>query len=136
MALFRRNLMFDYKDYFPETPKFIELDAIKTGCISYATYMHPNPRFYKYYWWVFWRGSACEGHQFRSNEHRLSTKAAFDLMHVLSKKKEPHIIYNSRLPRLGPDTPFDPDSKRWPADTEWAPAYDEDTDPICKDGFK
>ena len=122
--------------YFHETPNFMELEAIKRGCISYATYMHPNPRFYKYYWWIFWRGSTCEGLQFRSNEHRLSTKAAFDLMDLLSKKKEPHIIYNIRLPRLGPDSPFDPNSKRWVAGTEWAPGYDEDTDPVDKDFFK
>ena len=72
----------------------------------------------------------------RCSSLRLSTKAAFDLMDLLSKKKEPHIIYNIRLPRLGPDSPFDTNSKRWLAGTEWAPAYDEDTDPIDKDFFK
>ncbi len=119
-----------------ETPNFMQLDFINKGYMNHATYMHPNPRFYKYYWWIFCRESPCEGRAFLTKAHRLSTKAAFDLIDALAYKKQPYVIYNTRLPRLGPDTPFDPNSKRWASDTEWAPAYDEDTDPIYRDCIK
>ena len=40
-----------------------------------------------------------------------------------------------RLPRRGPDTPFDPEHPRW-ADAEWAPPLDEDPDPEVPGGFR
>ena len=46
------------------TPDFRELERIRAtsetaGNLQWyagATFMHPNPRFYKYYWWVFVSG--------------------------------------------------------------------------------
>jgi len=95
---------------------------------SYATFMHPNPHLYKYYWWIFWQGSPCEGDEFLSDRYRISTKQAFELMHKLREEQHSYWLYNCRLPRLDPaNTPFDPKSKVW-QDVEWAKPFDKDTD--------
>ena len=102
---------------------------------SYATKIHPEPRFYKYYWWVFWEGSPCEGREFLSDAHRLSTAAAAALMDRLHAEDKPYLLYNTRQPRRDPDnTPFDPASDRW-AGVTWAPAFDDDKDELWQ-GFK
>ena len=93
-----------------------------------ATFMHPNPWFYKYYWWVFWKESPVDGLAFLSKEYRLSTAAAMQLLASLRERKEPCLIYNSRHPRMDKANvpfPLNPESERW-KDTEWAPAYDDD----------
>ena len=101
---------------------------------SYATNMHPNPKFYKYYWWIFWRGSPIDGWAFLGKEYRLSTAVADQLMKKLRDEEEPYWRYNSRLPRRDPEnTPFDPQSPRWEG-VEWALAFDQDSDPIVELG--
>jgi hypothetical protein len=95
--------------------------------------MHPNERFYKYYWWVFWNESPIDGEQFLSEEHRLSTAAAMQLLARLKQANEPCWLYNERIPRVGAVIPRDPKSPRW-LGISWAPAYDEDPDPIWDDG--
>ena len=97
--------------------------------------MHPNPRFFKYYWWVFWNESPIEGSEFLSRPYRLTTAAAFALMDQLKKKNEPHWLYNMKVPRLDASNPFDPESPYW-AGIEWAPSYDEDPDPEARVGEK
>ena len=122
-----------------KAPNFTDLanDHAQEGfqSYSYAVFMHPNPYYYKYYWWVFWKGSPCDGYQFLDTEYRLSTKQAFDLRKKLTLERESFLLYNSRFPRLDPiNTPFDPQAKIWQG-TEWAKAFDEDTDEEYK-GFK
>jgi len=103
--------------------------------ISFATYMHPNPLMYKYYWWIFHQGSPCEGSKFLTKEYRLSTKVAFELREQLYKVGQSYFLYNERVPRLDPDnTPFDPDSVKW-KDVEFAPSFADDEDGEYK-GFK
>jgi len=98
---------------------------------SYASGVHPNRTFYKYYWWIFWNESPVDGREFLTKEYRLSTAAAIELIERLREQKEPYWLYNTRLPRLGSDIPFDPQSARWQG-CEWAPAYDDDSDPAAE----
>ena len=98
----------------------------KPSRISYAKYMHPNPRWWKYQWRVFHRSSK-EGRAFFSTQ-KLSTHAAMKLIKELVEKNEGYLLYNSSQPRRGKDTPFDLTHKRW---TDCTPAlpYDDDDDP-------
>ena len=96
--------------------------------------MHPNPRFYKYYWWIFWKESPVEGEQFLSKDYRLCTAAAMQLLDRLKEQNELCWLYNRSLPRMDKANPFNLESERW-KDTEWAPAYDDDPDPVWN-GFK
>jgi hypothetical protein len=101
----------------------------------YGSFMHPNPRIFKYYWWIFWEGSICDGNSFLVDENRLSTNGANALCEKLSAQKISHWIYNTRLPRLDTESPFDPSSKKWQG-VNWAPAFDEDCDRLTSNGFK
>jgi hypothetical protein len=128
------------------TPDFRELERMRAECKangrwqcwwSGATYMHPNPRFYKYYWWVSCKESPVDGRQFLSTEYRLCTADAMQLLDRLKEQNEPCWLYNTRLPRMDKahvPFPLNPDSERW-RDAEWAPAYDGDPDPAWN-GFK
>jgi hypothetical protein len=92
-----------------------------------GVFLHPNPKYYKYYWWVFWKDSPCDGEQFLSQSNRLSSKQAFDLIDKLKTIGHSHWVYNRRLPRLDSDNPFDVNAEKW-RDIEWALAFDQDTD--------
>jgi hypothetical protein len=95
---------------------------------SYAQHMHPDPRFYKYTWWIFWRNSKCDGREFLSLEHSLSTGEALDLMTKLSMQNESHWVYNKATPRHDPGvTPFDIASPKW-LSTIFAPPISMDND--------
>jgi hypothetical protein len=112
------------------TFKQLEADQQREGgvCYSYATRMHPNPYFYKYMWQIFWKGSPCEGHAFlNSPDTLLSTKEAYDLRKKLADENLSYYLYNESYPRLDPASPWNPSSERWKG-TQWAVAYDEDTD--------
>jgi len=94
--------------------------------ISYATFIHPNPLIYKYYWWVFHQGSPCEGSEFLSKQYRLPTKKAFELRDQLHKAGQSYFLYNERLPRLDPDnSPIDPNSEKWKG-VEFARPFSDD----------
>jgi len=113
-------------------PSFLELEADQQReegvAHSYATRMHPNPYFYKYYWWIFWKGSPCDGRAFFNRaDTRLTTKQAYELRNKLSDENLTYYVYNESYPRLDPNNPFDPTAKKW-KDYKWAVAYDEDTD--------
>ena len=47
---------------------------------GFASGVHPNPRFYKYYWWVFWIESPIDGWQFLDKQYCLSIAVAIQLM--------------------------------------------------------
>ena len=101
---------------------------------SQATHMNPNPRFFKYLWRIYTADSPWEGDDFFANAPWLCTHDAMRMIESLSKAGQSHIIYNCRLPRAGPDVPFDFESPRW-KDYEVACAYDDDPDPVWN-GFK
>lgn len=116
-----------------EIPSFSKLEEQRRGgdrCAHvFAQRVHPNPVFYKYYWWVFHKDSPCDGEEFLSARYRLATAAAAQLMQELEARREPFWLYNDPLPRLDPaNTPWDPSSPRWKS-IEWALAYAEDPDP-------
>jgi hypothetical protein len=95
--------------------------------------MHPNPQFYKYHWRIFWRGSPCDGEKFFETEP-LATKAAFELMKALRGRGEPFWSYNAKRRRLGVAI-WDFNSPKL-INEEWAPAYDDDLDPVHESGHR
>ena len=99
--------------------------------VLYSQRMHPNPRFYKYYWHVFSRSSVYEGEEF-FEKCKMSTYEAAKEMKRLEKSGETFIVFNYSLPRSGPDTPFNKNKSK-----HWAPPYDDDTDkPAGEKGYK
>lgn len=95
---------------------------------SYASHMHPNPRLFKYRWWVFWRDSPCDGREFLDERNSLCTAHAMTLIDKLTRNGECHWIYNKRIPRHEPGiTPFDRISTKW-RDIQFAPAFHDDAD--------
>jgi hypothetical protein len=105
-----------------------------TGCRSYATHIHPNPKLYKYYWRIFSKDSKHQGADFFRLVPELSTAECMSKMHALDARKEPYLLYNRHIPRRFEGMPFDPHHGRW-QNTEWAPAWEDDTDAISE-GFK
>lgn len=121
----RRSL---HDPYFENLDKFVAQGSRGT---SFAQRMHPNPRFYKYYWHVFSRSSAYEGGEFFT-KCKISTYEAVKEMDRLRKAGEPYMVYNGSLPRSGSDTSF---SKK--KSEHWAPPYDDDPDqPLGGNGHK
>lgn len=102
--------------------------------LSQATRIHPKPRFFKYLWQIYTADSPWEGDDFFANAPRLCTHDAARLVDSLMEARQPHIIYNRRLPRVGPGVPFDPESPRWKGQ-EFVCSYDDDPDPVWN-GFK
>jgi hypothetical protein len=91
--------------------------------------MHPNPRLFKYVWWVFWRQSACEGLALLVESHALCTSAAMQLVENLTHKGEKHWIYNRRIPRSDSgNSPISPNMSKWKG-MKFAPRFDDDRDP-------
>ena len=101
--------------------------------LNQAKAVHPNPRFYKYYWWVFWAGSPVEGKAFLESRHRLPTAAAFEFMEELKGKKEPYLLYSRQLHRRDPAGPFDFSLPMF-RDRELALPYHGDFDPVVAKG--
>jgi len=114
------------------TPNFARLkqEHDKKGFHAYssATFMHPNPKIYKYYWWVFWKNSPCDGNAFLDKKNRLPTKKAFDLINKLVVDGESYWLYNCRLPRIDPaNSPLNRHANKW-KNIEWAKSFADDTD--------
>jgi hypothetical protein len=102
---------------------------------SYAKRMHPNPRYYKYLWWVFWRNSPCDGNAFLTDEHSLRTADAMALMDQLILANESHWIYNRVSPRDDPGVaPFDRNAPKW-KNARFASPLAKDGDPEWR-GFR
>jgi hypothetical protein len=122
-----------------EIPNFEKLIASESEgnpkCSSFAEGMHSNPYFYKYYFWVFHQNSPCDGREFLTSDYRLAFAEAQKLLKELEAAEKNCWLYNDKLPRQDPEnTPWDPKSPRW-QNTEWAPSFEEDLDPL-HNGFK
>jgi len=116
------------------SPQYHHLTDPKTGHperISFAQGVHPNPRFYKYYWRVFHADSPFVGVNFFRQCERICTYEAMNLIKRLQEKGRGYIIYNVRFPRAGDDVPFDFTHNRWRGVGELiiAPQFDDDADP-------
>lgn len=100
---------------------------------GYSQGIHPNPRFFKYRWWVFWEGSLEEGWDFIHNEdYSLCTAKFLKVRERLLDEQQPQMVYNSKYLRRG--------SQLWdimvPGHRRWclpiAVAYDDDLDPAWR----
>lgn len=99
--------------------------------VMFSQRLHPNPRFYKYYWHVFSRYSKYEGDEF-FEKCRMTTYEAIKEIKRLDNANEPYMLFNYSLPRSGPDTPFNKNKSK-----HWAPSYNEDSDlPVSDGGHK
>lgn len=117
---------------FDELTLDIKENGNKPLRVSYATNIHNNPYFYKYYWWVFWLGCPVDGRVFLSKEYRLCTHDAFTLLDQLRANGESWILYNKSSPRYDLiNTPFDFEHPQW-KNRVVAPSFELDTDPIWK----
>lgn len=107
-----------------------------------------NPLFYKHYWLViplsdlpedmpnlenfpsFKRYSiAREAYFAERRTGRICTYEAMTYIKELENNNLPYVVHNIDLPRKGSGSPFDPKKAKWRG-CEWAPAFDEDPDPI------
>ena len=118
-------------------PKYRDLEIFKCKnvgrVLSYASSLHPNPFAWKFHWWVFNRNSTVDGLEFLEMKHSLCTSDYVRLMSELESRGEFCLLYNRSMPRRDAKrSPFDPDSPYWNAETEWAPAYDDDSDPAIE----
>jgi len=114
------------------TPSFQRLREMKAAGeegLSNATFMHPNPRFYKYWWRVFHEDLPSENY---ADIPKLPTAAAFELMATLAAEGKPYILYNHRQRRLGVKIW---DYAAFPKEA-FAVAYEEDTDSMTEEGFR
>ena len=91
---------------------------------------HPNPRLYKYDWWVYDTSSPYDSaaEVFYKPEHRLSTKAFETLTDRLHKENIKYAYVNRKRRRLGVSIwDYDRMLTENPNMT-FAPAYEDDTD--------
>lgn len=121
----------------PSFQTLAELTARKGPRIFNASVssVNPNPRMYKYYWWIFTEHSPVEGMAFLTDPYRLNS---FDFQQQLKYCKENNLsalIYNERLYRLDHSLPFD-FSKLEQEGYNFAPSFDEGPDPVTAEGFK
>jgi len=115
---------------FTDLASDIKANGDKPIRLRYASNLHPNPYFYKYYWWVFWQGSPIDGEEFLGNDYQLCTHDAFTLLDQLNASGESWVLYNKHHPRYDLiNTPFDFNHPQW-QNRIFAPAYEQDTDPV------
>ena len=109
------------------------LIAQDASSISFAQAMHPNPRFYKYRWWVFWEGSPCEGSEFLEQKYSLCTADFMSLTEKLRLDGKLHFIYNKQYPRHEEGvTPFLTQHPRWEG-IKFEVPLSQDNDPAYKE---
>lgn len=122
-----------------KTPSFERINKTKhSGQVLFtgASGIHPNPKWFKYFWWIFTAESPIDGHSFLCDDNKLSF---FEFEKELERVKSLGLeawIYNTKLYRLGEDSPFDEQKLRAKGISEFAPSFDEDQDPMTPDGFK
>jgi hypothetical protein len=97
--------------------------------------LHPNPRFYKHYWQIFTPACGWEGKEFFENSPLLCTHDFLVRMRELQAAGKSCMVYGWSRPRRDPRNPFDMNHPRW-KDREFAPSWDDDTDPIVEGGHK
>ena len=101
----------------------------------YGRLVHPNPAFWKYYFYLFTEEANLDGQAFFRDENRLCIHAYRKQVDRIERTGDLAWEYNERLPRRGPDTPFDPSHPRSES-FEWAPPLEEDSDPEIEGGFR
>lgn len=94
-----------------------------------------NPRHYKYFWQVFIADTPFEGDEFFERAPRLCNAAFEKETERLFSQGMSCLVYGFRLPRRDPASPWDLSHPRWTG-REFAPSWDEDTDPAVSGGHK
>jgi hypothetical protein len=107
----------------------------KRGVSYYGRFLHPNPKFWKYYFYFFTDAAEKEGEDFFCVENRLCISSYKKRVATFDREEDLAFVYNQRHPRRGSETPFDESHERW-EDVEWAPPLNEDPDPKVEEGFR
>lgn len=103
-------------------------------CMSPA---NPNARLFKTYWRLFTRHSPWEGSDFLDQTPQLCSHDAEYFVRRCCETGEPVWAYPFHVPRWDPAImPWNLDSQRWKDVPHWAPAFDEDPDPITATGYR
>lgn len=99
--------------------------------------LHPNPKLYKYYWWIYAIDSKEDNAEkvFYQDKYRLTTKEFMDEYERLNKEKISFAYVNVKYHRLGASFNYDK-LKQLNPDIEFALKFDDDNDEISKDGHK
>ena len=98
---------------------------------------NPNARLFKVYWRIFTRHSPHEGYEFLAQAPLLCHHDARLAVEESRDANEPVWLYPLRRPRWDPGImPWDLTHPRWRDVAHWAPAYDDDPDPVGRDGFR
>ena len=99
--------------------------------------VHPNPKMYKYYWWIYSMESKekSAAEVFYSKAHRLTTKKFEEEAIRLQNNKISFAYVNSKLHRLGTIFDYEKLLKEF-SDIEFAPAYEDDSDEMNEEGHK
>ena len=119
------------------TPAFLQSHFLSASFIS-GSHLHANVRLYKYYWWIYAENSIYENAQkvFFIEEHKLSTKQAFDMMDKLKDERIKYAYVNLREHRLGTTLwDYKKLQTKFP-NIAFAPAYEDDLDDISQNGHK
>ena len=99
--------------------------------------LHPNPKLYKYYWWIYsmesQERSAAE--VFYTKAYRLTTKQFEEESIRLQDNKISFAYVNRKLHRLGTTFDYEKLKEKYP-DMEFAPAYEDDNDEMIENGHK
>ena len=99
--------------------------------------INPNPKLYKYYWWIYSMESKekSAAEVFYSKAHRLTTKKFEEEAIRLQDNKISFAYVNTKLHRLGTIFDYEKLKEKYP-DIEFAPAYEDDSDEMNEEGHK
>lgn len=94
-----------------------------------------NPRFYKYCWRIFSIECSWEGEAFFKNAPVLCAADYEKEVARLLRQGLSCLVYGLKLPRRDPSNPWDMAHPKW-ATREFAPSWEDDTDPIVEGGHR
>jgi len=108
------------------------VEDMTRGLIISASRVHPDPRLYKYYWWVYHAemDEADASKVFWEEKYRMCEKTYRDLIEMLRKDGSGYVIANQRFYRLGASLWDYERLKMKEPDIWFAPAFDDDPDPL------
>lgn len=98
--------------------------------------IHPNPKFYKYYWWIFTADSKTEGDDFLTDDNKLCYAEYLNKIEHIKENNIPAMIYNRKYHRIDKNNPWNYEKLKSQKNIKFAPSFDEDTDPLTPNGHK
>lgn len=94
-----------------------------------------NPRFYEFSWQVFSLESPLEGAAFLQHAPRLCNAQFEAEIERLARHGMSCLVYSWRRPRKDSTNPWDLNNDKWNG-VDFAPSWDDDTDPVIAGGHK